>query len=129
MKSVKHYSFFKIGDLTIPVFVVIAFLMLSFDDESENISECCLEIHTGEEMYRLQLGVDTMFTVMGNLGEMKISIENYRARISSSPCPGQDCVRQGWLSGPGDMAVCVPSGVFIIVSDENNRLSPDAVSY
>lgn len=129
MKSVKRYSFFKVSDLTIPVFVVIAFLMLSFNDEPENISECCLEIHTGEEMYRLQLGVDTMFTVMGNLGEMKISIENNRARISSSPCSGQDCVRQGWLSGPGDMAVCVPSGVFIIVSDENNRLSPDAVSY
>lgn len=129
MKSVKRYPFFRIKDLTIPVFVVIAFLLLSFNDKSEKISELCLEIYTGEETYRLQLEVDTMFTVMGNLGEMKISIESERARVASSPCRGQDCVRQGWLSSPGDMAVCVPSGVFIIISGNDGSHSPDAVTY
>jgi hypothetical protein len=117
------------NDLVIPVFIVIAFLLLNSSEEKKEISECHLEVHTGDEILRLQLGVDTMFTVMGNLGEMEISIENERARIASSPCPGQDCVRQGWLRKPGDMAVCVPSGVFIIISADNDSLSPDAVSY
>lgn len=80
-------------------------------------------------MLRYRLEIDSTFTVMGNLGEMEISIENERARIASSPCQGQDCVNQGWLSGPGDMAVCVPSGVFIIVSGNDGSHSPDAVSY
>ena len=70
-----------------------------------------------------------MFTVTGNLGEMEISIENERARIASSPCPGQDCVKQGWIDRPGEMAVCVPSGVFIIISGNDGSHSPDAVSY
>lgn len=117
------------NDLAIPVFLVVAFLLLNFSDEKKDISECYLEVHTGEEILRFQLGVDTMFTVTGNLGEMEISIENERARIASSPCPGQDCVRQGWLDSPGEMAVCVPSGVFIIISGNDGSHSPDAVSY
>lgn len=129
MKSDKEYPFFRINDLVIPVFLVIAFLLISKNDKAEGISECYLEVHAEEGMNLFQLEADTMFTVMGNLGEMEITIENERARISSSPCPGQDCVRQGWLSKPGDMAVCVPSGVFIIVSGNDDELSPDAVSY
>ena len=117
------------NDLLIPVFLVIAFLLISKNDKAEGISECYLEVHAEEGTNLFQLEADTMFTVMGNLGEMEITIENERARISSSPCPGQDCVRQGWLSKPGDMAICVPSGVFILVTGNDASMSPDAVSY
>ena len=115
------------NDLAIPV--VLFLLLQSFLGGGEETSEYRLEVHTGESILQYDLGVDSIFTVMGNLGEMEINIENERARISRSPCPGQDCVRQSWLSRPGDLAVCVPSGVFIVISGCDDTLSPDAVSY
>ena len=88
------------NDLAIPV--VLFLLLQSFLGGGEETPECRLEVHTGESILRYDLGVDSIFTVMGNLGEMEINIENERARISRSPCPGQDCVRQSWLSRAGD---------------------------
>lgn len=127
MKSDKKYPFFRINDLAIPVILIL--LLQSFHVSGKETSEFRLEVHTGEGILQYELGVDSIFTVIGNLGEMEINIENERARIAHSPCPGQDCVRQGWLSRPGDLAVCVPSGIFIVISGEDDSLSPDAVSY
>ena len=127
MKSDKKYPFFRLNDLAIPV--VLFILLQSFRGGGEGTSEFHLEVHTGEGIVHYELGVDSVFTVMGNLGELEINIENEMARISRSPCPGQDCVRQSWLKKPGDLAVCVPSGVFIVIAGEEDSLSPDAVSY
>ncbi|NOQ21912.1 MAG: hypothetical protein GQ565_04590 [Candidatus Aegiribacteria sp.] len=127
MKSDKEYPFFRINDLAIPV--ILFLLLQSFRGGGEETTECRLEVHTGEAILQYDLGVDSIFGVMGNLGEMEINIENERARISRSPCPGQHCVRQSWLIKPGDLAVCIPSGVFIVIASEDESLSPDAVSY
>lgn len=127
MKSDKKYRYFRLNDLAIPVALFL--LILSFPGRGENTSECRLEVHTGGSTLRYQLEADSAFTVTGNLGEMEIIIENRMARIARSPCPGQDCVRQSWINKPGDLAVCVPSGVFIVISSKDDSLSPDAVSY
>ncbi len=127
MKSDKKYPYFRLNDLAIPV--VLFILLQSFRGGGEGTTEYRLEVHTGEGILQYELGVDSVFTVMGNLGELEINIENEMARIARSPCPGQDCVRQNWLSKPGDLAVCVPSGVFIVLAGEDDSLSPDAVSY
>ncbi len=127
MKSDKKYRYFRLNDLAIPV--VLLLLVLSFPGRGENTSESRLEVHTGGNTLWYQLEVDSTFSVAGNLGEMEIIIENGMARIARSPCPGQDCVRQSWLNKPGDLAVCVPSGVFIVIAGKDDSLSPDAVSY
>jgi len=127
MKSDKKYPYFRLNDLAIPV--VLFLLLYSFHGGGSGGSECRLEVHTGEGILLYELDVDSAFTVTGNLGEMEVNIESGMARIAHSPCPGQDCVRQSWISKPGDLAVCVPSGVFIVISGEDDNLSPDAVSY
>ncbi|MEN8209310.1 MAG: NusG domain II-containing protein [Candidatus Fermentibacteria bacterium] len=127
MKSDKEYPFFRLNDLAIPV--VLFLLFQSFPGRGEGTSGCHLEVHTGECTSRYELQADSVFNVTGSLGEMHITIQNESARITSSPCPGQDCVRQGWLGKPGDLAVCVPSGVFIVITSDDDSLSPDAVSY
>ena len=127
MKSDKRYTYFRLNDLAIPV--VLFLLIQSIPGSGENACESLLEVHTGEAILQYELRVDSIFTVIGNLGEMEVIIENGMARISRSPCPGQDCVRQSWLNKPGDLAVCVPSGVFIVIAGKDDSLSPDAVSY
>ncbi len=89
-----------------------------------------LVVHTGENTEYLTLDRDTSFKVNGNMGQLEIQIGSSRARISESPCPGQDCVRRGWLTSAGDLAICVPSGVFICIENESfEGESPDAITY
>lgn len=118
-------------DLLIPAVVILILLTVRFSDQSEDGDELLVAVHAGESTRYFSLAKDTVITVNGNLGQMEIRIDSGRTRISESPCPGQDCVRQGWLTSSGEMAVCVPSGVFIIIegsySAEDN--SHDAVTY
>ncbi len=128
MRSDREYPLFRPADLTIPLFLVLVFLILGLGGSSDPPGDRFLEVHAGEITMTLPMVSDSVLLVEGNLGLMEIELQGGRARIASSPCPGQDCVRQGWLTRPGDMSVCVPSGVFIVVSCDG-RSAPDAVSY
>lgn len=57
------------------------------------------------------LNDDRTVSVQGALGLTVIRIESGRARVVSDPGPRQYCVKQGWLSRPGEMALCAPNHV------------------
>ena len=50
-------------------------------------------------------------SIAGALGPTVIRIESGRARVVSDPGPRQYCVKQGWLTRPGEMALCAPNHV------------------
>lgn len=80
----------------------------------------------GETAFGLPL--DTVMTVEGLLGPLKVEVSGRRARIAESPCPGQQCVRTGWIDSAGEASVCAPSAVWIRI-DGPGGPQPDAVSY
>ena len=49
--------------------------------------------------------------IKGPLGEAIIAINNGQARFKQSPCSGQYCVHQGWLSHTGQIAICLPNQI------------------
>ena len=49
--------------------------------------------------------------VPGPLGVTRIEIEPGRVRVASDPGPRQYCVRQGWLTRSGAVAICAPNQV------------------
>lgn len=55
------------------------------------------------------LSEDRTVSVDGALGTTIIRIESGRARVVSDPGPRQYCVKQGWLSRPGEIALCAPN--------------------
>lgn len=57
------------------------------------------------------LNEDRTVSVEGALGATVIRIESGRARVVSDPGPRQYCVKQGWLSRSGEMALCAPNHV------------------
>lgn len=57
------------------------------------------------------LSEDRTISVAGALGPTVIRIEEGRARVVSDPGPRQYCVKQGWLTRPGEMALCAPNHV------------------
>jgi len=79
----------------------------------------------------ISLSRDTVLSLPGQLGPVRVEVRGGRARIARSPCPGQDCVRAGWLQSTGEMSVCMPSGVLARVLPEPGSADhgPDAVTY
>lgn len=56
-----------------------------------------------------------------------ILIEPGKIRFDDSTCPDKLCVKSGWISKPGDIAVCLPYKVIIKIDAIKNKV--DAVSY
>lgn len=55
-------------------------------------------------------------SVEGVLGPTVIRIESERARVISDPGPRQYCVKQGWLTRPGEMALCAPNHISLTLT-------------
>lgn len=66
-------------------------------------------------------------TVPGPLGKTVIAIEPGRARVVSDPGIRQYCVRQGWLSHPGEIAICAPNHVSLAISGRHRAY--DSLTY
>ncbi len=70
------------------------------------------EVRQGSALVaRLDLAQNRRLAVAGPLGTTWIEVEAGRARVSADPGPRQYCVRQGWLSRPGSIAICAPNEV------------------
>ncbi|MDR2261131.1 MAG: NusG domain II-containing protein [Azoarcus sp.] len=63
----------------------------------------------------------------GPLGLTVIEIEPGRARVASDPGPRQYCVRQGWLTRAGAVAICAPNEVTLMLTGRGGEY--DSLSY
>jgi hypothetical protein len=88
-----------------------------------------LEMVWPEGSDTLSLSRDTTMALPGDLGPVRVEVAAGRARIAGSPCPGQDCVRAGWIDAAGDVSVCMPSGVLVRVLGPAEGGGPDALTY
>lgn len=70
----------------------------------------------GRVVAEADLGSARMIEVQGPLGTTVIEIEPGRARVAADPGPRQYCVRQGWLSRAGAVAICAPNQVSLTLT-------------
>ena len=81
----------------------------------------------GEVFAILDLAHNQRISVPGPLGTTLIAVENRRTRVVSDPGIHQYCVRQGWLTRPGEIAICAPNQVSLQVQGSQNPY--DSLSY
>ena len=48
-----------------------------------------------------------------------IEAERGKIRFSHAECPDQVCVQTGWISRPGQVAVCLPAGIIIKIAGKD----------
>ena len=65
----------------------------------------------GKVVAELALTQPRVVEVPGPLGFTRIEIQPGRARVAADPGPRQYCVRQGWLTRSGAVAICAPNQV------------------
>lgn len=71
-----------------------------------------LRIRAGDQVFAtLSLTQKRMLDVPGPLGTSRIEIDNGRARVAADPGRHQYCVKQGWLTRAGQVAMCLPNQV------------------
>lgn len=75
----------------------------------------------------LDLSRNRTVEVPGPLGLTTVVVEKRRVRVVSDPGPRQYCVRQGWLTRPGEIAICAPNQVSVQVL--GGRSNYDSLSY
>jgi hypothetical protein len=70
--------------------------------------------------------------VPGPLGTTVIEVAGGEARVLSSPCPHQLCVKAGAVRRPGTAVVCVPNEVVVTIvgdgTDGDSDAAMDAVT-
>jgi len=70
----------------------------------------------GKVVAEVDLARARMIEVPGPLGVTVVEIRPGRARVASDPGPRQYCVRQGWLTQAGAVAICAPNQVTLSLS-------------
>ncbi len=126
--SSERLRLFVPQDLLVPAAVALLLVLLPGRRGGESGPPREAVVEVGGSADTLDLSVDTTVTYQGALGPVEVQVSEGRARVLSSPCPGQDCVGAGWLGSPGQVAVCVPSGLYLLVRGEGQG-RVDAVSY
>lgn len=58
-------------------------------------------------------GVHSTFLVSGRLGAATVEVSDAKIRMHEATCLGQICVKQGWITHPGESIVCVPGEIVI----------------
>lgn len=78
----------------------------------ERIAE--LNLSTIEEPQHIHLEEGIPLTVLAEKG---------RIRVEEADCPDKICVKAGWLTKPGDRAVCLPSKTIVTIEGEGTLIS------
>ena len=65
--------------------------------------------------YLAPLDSDTIVEVEGPLGATVVGVADGEARVLSSPCQHELCVKMGAVRTPGRAVVCVPNRVVVTV--------------
>lgn len=51
-----------------------------------------------------------------------IVAEKGRIRFEEADCPDRVCVHTGWLTRPGQIAVCLPNGIIVKIEGEDGEI-------
>ncbi len=105
----------KTGDWLITLFGVALVFFLMWSRWQTGVADRVLIRSQGESFAELNLKTPQRVSVPGPLGNTEIEILEGVVRVAKDPGPRQLCVNQGWLSRPGQIAICLPNRVSIEV--------------
>ncbi|MCB1932098.1 MAG: NusG domain II-containing protein [Candidatus Accumulibacter sp.] len=91
------------------------------------VAEKAIVRRGGDVFSELDLSRNRRIDVPGPLGITTVVVDKRRVRVAADPGPRQYCVRQGWLSRPGEIAICAPNHISVEVQGSGRTY--DSLSY
>lgn len=101
---------FRPGDLiaaAVIAVLAVAVAFVFFSGRSEGPAEAEIR-RNGELICTVPLDTDTEFTVEGSYINT-VTVKEGEIAVTSSNCPGEDCVHSGWKGTSGQSIVCMPN--------------------
>lgn len=86
---------------------------------------------SGEVVKKISLQEDRplqRITIEGKKGPSIIEIKGRKVRMLEAFCPDKLCVKQGWISNPGQSIVCVPNEI-VLYFDAAEANFVDAITH
>ena len=99
------------GDLGVLLIGILAIVMLAAHFWNGSTGDRLVIKRGGTVFLNASLARAFNVSVPGPLGVTKIEVLQQKARVLSDPGPRQLCVRQGWISRAGEVAICLPNQV------------------
>ncbi len=115
----------KLGDVLVILGIVLtAFFILVSTYEKNTIEKTAVITQNNIVLDRIRLDrVSEPYTInYGGDYPGTITVENGSIRFSHAECPDQVCVDTGWITRPGQIAVCIPAGVIIKIEGQDPDL-------
>jgi len=81
----------------------------------------------GDKVKTVNLSRDQEFS-LPRAPQVIFTVKHNAIAFTYSDCPDQVCVREGWLSGQGQFAACLPNGLSLWVRGGEDRDAPDIVA-
>lgn len=114
-------NFFNIRDLAVIIillFIAITAFIIS-NIYTIGKSEYVQIMYNDQLITELPLDTDTEYIPEFNKNII-IEIKSKKVHFKTSDCPDKICVNTGWLSRPGQTAVCLPNKLSIILKPAQN---------
>jgi len=111
---------FRRGDLFAIALVVLIALGTAFGfmPRGSAADKCIAQVYQ-DGVLIMELPLDTDAAVMiGGKYQNEVTVMSGSVAITSSDCPGADCVHSGRITAPGRSIVCLPNRVEIRITGE-----------
>lgn len=122
MKALRR---FKKGDLflvvVIGIIVSIPLLGSNFHSGSkQGDSLIAVVVRDGKLIKEIDLSKvqEPQYIKLEDGTKLTVLAEHGRIRVLDADCPDKNCVKFGWLTQPGDQAICMPSKTFVLIEGE-----------
>ncbi len=116
-RGFQHIDGLLVGDwLTIAL--CLGLILLYWPEASLGQAKKCQIRQGGQVIGVYDLDQRRRISVKGPLGVSVVQIQQGKVRFSQAPCHNQYCLQQGWLSHAGEVALCLPNQVSIILLGE-----------
>ena len=127
LQSKRISAYFLPGDMMVLALGVLGvFYLFQLLWSTEHATK--VQIRLADKIYATySLKLQREVHVPGKLGDTVINIANGKARFAKSPCQGQYCVHQAWLSLAGQAAICLPNQVSLELLGDNKPY--DSLNY
>jgi hypothetical protein len=112
----------KIGDIFIIVIIAAAAVLLTLMlYERNTIEKTAVITQNNVVLKEIRLDKVSGTLTINYQGKYPGTIEakNGQIRFLNATCPDKVCVHTGWISRPGQIAVCLPDGVMIKITGKS----------
>lgn len=116
---------FKLGDMIVIIVIVLSAVLVFFMTHTKNTA-LRNAIITQNNVILKKIRLDNLsqnvhVDYFGNYPGT-IEAQNGRIRFLHAKCPDQVCVHTGWITRPGQIAVCLPAKVIVKIEGVSSDL-------